>query len=203
MTKPKYYITTAIAYASAKPHIGNTYEAIATDAIARYKRAKGFDVFFCTGTDEHGQKIENCAAAAGIAPQAYVDNVAGTIKEMWDKMNVSYDYFIRTTDDYHVKTIQKIFERFLKQGDIYKGYYEGWYCTPCESFFTDTQVTDGKCPDCGRPVKQAREEAYFFNMQKYAPRLIEYFETHPGFLEPEARKKEMLNNFLLSELQDL
>ena len=203
MTKPKYYITTAIAYASAKPHIGNTYEAIATDAIARYKRAKGFDVFFCTGTDEHGQKIENCAAAAGIAPQAYVDNVAGVIKGVWDQMNVSYDYFIRTTDDYHVKTIQKIFERFLKQGDIYKGYYEGWYCTPCESFFTESQVTDGKCPDCGRPVKQAREEAYFFNMQKYAPRLIEYFETHPGFLEPEARKKEMLNNFLLSGLQDL
>ena len=203
MTKPKYYITTAIAYASAKPHIGNTYEAIATDASARYKRAKGYDVFFCTGTDEHGQKIENCAAAAGIAPQAYVDNVAGVIKGMWDKMNVSYDYFIRTTDDYHVKTIQKIFERFLRQGDIYKGYYEGWYCTPCESFFTDTQVTDGKCPDCGRPVKQAKEEAYFFNMQKYAPRLIEYFETHPGFLEPEARKKEMLNNFLLSGLQDL
>ena len=203
MTKPKYYITTAIAYASAKPHIGNTYEAIATDAIARYKRAKGFDVFYCTGTDEHGQKIENCAAAAGIAPQAYVDNVAGIIKDMWDKMNVSYDYFIRTTDDYHVKTIQKIFERFLRQGDIYKGYYEGWYCTPCESFFTESQVTDGKCPDCGRPVKQAREEAYFFNMQKYAPRLIEYFETHPGFLEPEARKKEMLNNFLLSGLQDL
>ncbi len=203
MTKPKYYITTAIAYASAKPHIGNTYEAIATDAIARYKRAKGFDVFFCTGTDEHGQKIENCAAAAGIEPQAYVDNVAGVIKGVWDQMNVSYDYFIRTTDDYHVKTIQKIFERFLRQGDIYKGYYEGWYCTPCESFFTESQVTDGKCPDCGRPVKQAKEEAYFFNMQKYAPRLIEYFETHPGFLEPEARKKEMLNNFLLSGLQDL
>ena len=203
MTKPKYYITTAIAYASAKPHIGNTYEAIATDAIARYKRAKGFDVFFCTGTDEHGQKIENCAAAAGIAPQAYVDNVAGVIKGVWDQMNVSYDYFIRTTDDYHVKTIQKIFERFLKQGDIYKGYYEGWYCTPCESFFTESQVEGGKCPDCGRPLKQAREEAYFFNMQKYAPRLIEYFETHPGFLEPEARKKEMLNNFLLSGLQDL
>ncbi len=203
MTKPKYYITTAIAYASAKPHIGNTYEAIATDAVARYKRAKGFDVFFCTGTDEHGQKIENHAAAADIAPQAYVDNVAGIIKGMWDKMNVSYDYFIRTTDDYHVKTIQKIFERFLRQGDIYKGYYEGWYCTPCESFFTDTQVTDGKCPDCGAPVKQAREEAYFFNMQKYADRLIEHFETHPGFLEPEARKKEMLNNFLHAGLQDL
>lgn len=203
MTKPKFYITTAIAYASAKPHIGNTYEAIAADAVARYKRATGYDVFFCTGTDEHGQKIENCAAAAGIAPQAYVDNIAGTIKEMWDKMNVSYDYFIRTTDDYHVKTVQKIFERFLRQGDIYKGYYEGWYCTPCESFFTDTQVTDGKCPDCGRPVKQAREEAYFFNMQKYAPRLIEYFKTHCSFLEPEARRNEMLNNFLLSGLQDL
>ncbi len=203
MAKPKYYITTAIAYASAKPHIGNTYEAIMTDAIARYKRAKGFDVFFCTGTDEHGQKIENYAAKAGIEPQAYVDNVADVIKGIWNKMDVSYDYFIRTTDDYHVKTVQKIFERFLRQGDIYKGYYEGWYCTPCESFFTETQVTDGKCPDCGAPVVQAREEAYFFNMQKYAQRLIDYIEAHPGFIEPEARKKEMLNNFLLAGLQDL
>ena len=203
MTKPKYYITTAIAYASAKPHIGNTYEAIATDAIARYKRAKGFDVFFCTGTDEHGQKIENCAAAAGIAPQAYVDNVAGVIKGVWDQMNVSYDYFIRTTDDYHVKTIQKIFERFLKQGDIYKGYYEGWYCTPCESFFTESQVTDGKCPDCGRPVQKASEESYFFNMNKYADRLLEYIDTHPDFIAPESRKKEMVNNFLKAGLQDL
>lgn len=203
MTKPKYYITTAIAYASAKPHIGNTYEAIMTDAVARYKKAKGYDVFFCTGTDEHGQKIENYASARGMDPQTYVDGVSGTIRDLWDKMNVKYDYFIRTTDKNHVQTVQKIFERFLRQGDIYKGYYEGWYCTPCESFFTDTQVTDGKCPDCGAPVKRAREEAYFFNMQKYAPQLIEYINTHPRFIEPEARKNEMLNNFLIPGLQDL
>ncbi|MBR3964909.1 MAG: methionine--tRNA ligase [Clostridia bacterium] len=203
MNKPKYYITTAIAYASAKPHIGNTYEAIATDSIARYRKLRGYDVFFCTGTDEHGQKIENHAAAAGIAPQAYVDNVAGVIRGIWDKMNVSYDYFVRTTDDYHVDAVQKIFERFLKQGDIYKGYYEGWYCTPCESFFTDTQIVDGKCPDCGAPVKQAKEEAYFFNMKKYADKLIQYIEDHPDFIEPEARKKEMINNFLKAGLQDL
>ncbi|MCQ2354993.1 MAG: methionine--tRNA ligase [Clostridia bacterium] len=203
MTKPQYYITTAIAYASAKPHIGNTYEAIMTDAVARYKKAKGYDVFFCTGTDEHGQKIENYASARGMDPQTYVDGVSGTIRDLWDKMNVKYDYFIRTTDKNHVQTVQKIFERFLRQGDIYKGYYEGWYCTPCESFFTDTQVTDGKCPDCGAPVKRAREEAYFFNMQKYAPQLIEYINTHPRFIEPEARKNEMLNNFLIPGLQDL
>lgn len=203
MEKPKYYITTAIAYASAKPHIGNTYEAIMTDCVARYKRARGYDVFFCTGTDEHGQKIENYAAARGMEPQAYVDEVSGIIRGMWDKMNVKYDYFIRTTDQNHVEAVQKIFERFLRQGDIYKGYYEGWYCTPCEAFFTETQVTDGKCPDCGAPVKKAREEAYFFNMQKYAPALIDYINAHPGFIEPEARKNEMLNNFLIPGLQDL
>lgn len=203
MGKPKYYITTAIAYASAKPHIGNTYEAIMADSVARYRRGRGYDVFFCTGTDEHGQKIENHAAAAGVGPQEYVDGVAGDIRGIWDRMNVSYDYFIRTTDAPHVSTVQKIFERFLRQGDIYKGYYEGWYCTPCEAFLTETQVVDGKCPDCGAPVKQAREEAYYFNMQKYAPRLIEYIESHPGFIEPEPRKKEMLNNFLLPGLQDL
>ncbi|MCQ2427162.1 MAG: methionine--tRNA ligase [Clostridia bacterium] len=203
MNKKPYYITTAIAYASAKPHIGNTYEAIMTDAVARYKRCRGYDVFFCTGTDEHGQKIQNRAEAAGIAPQAYVDNVAGIIRGIWDKMNVGYDYFIRTTDANHVSVVQKIFEKFKKSGDIYKGYYEGWYCTPCESFFTESQVSEGKCPDCGAPLKKAREEAYFFNMQKYAPRLIEYINEHPGFIEPEARKNEMLNNFLLPGLQDL
>lgn len=203
MENNKYYITTAIAYASAKPHIGNTYEAIMTDAVARYKRARGYDVFFCTGTDEHGQKIENYAAARGMEPQAYVDEIAGIIRGIWDKMNIKYDYFIRTTDQNHVEAVQKIFERFLRQGDIYKGYYEGWYCTPCESFLTETQVVDGKCPDCGAPVKKAREEAYYFNMQKYAPRLIDYINTHPGFIEPEARKNEMLNNFLLPGLQDL
>lgn len=203
MTKPKYYITTAIAYASAKPHIGNTYEAIMTDAVARYKRGRGYDVFFCTGTDEHGQKIENYAAAKGLEPQAFVDQTSGVIRDLWNKMNVQYDYFIRTTDKNHVESVQKIFERFLRQGDIYKGYYEGWYCTPCESFFTDTQVKDGKCPDCGAPVKQAREEAYFFNMQKYAPALIDYIESHPGFIEPDARKNEMVKNFLLPGLQDL
>ena len=203
MTKPKYYITTAIAYASAKPHIGNTYEAIMTDAVARYKRGRGYDVFFCTGTDEHGQKIENYAAAKGLEPQAFVDQTSGVIRDLWNKMNVQYDYFIRTTDKNHVESVQKIFERFLRQGDIYKGYYEGWYCTPCVSFFTDTQVKDGKCPDCGAPVKQAREEAYFFNMQKYAPALIDYIESHPGFIEPDARKNEMVKNFLLPGLQDL
>ena len=201
--KTPYYITTAIAYASAKPHIGNTYEAIMTDAVARYRKCRGYDVFFCTGTDEHGQKIQNYAEKAGLSPKAYVDGVAGVIRGIWDKMNVGYDKFIRTTDDYHVATVQKIFEKFLKNGDIYKGYYEGWYCTPDESFFTDSQVTDGKCPDCGAPLIRAREEAYFFNMQKYAPRLIDYINTHPGFIEPESRKNEMLNNFLLPGLQDL
>ncbi|MBQ2512768.1 MAG: methionine--tRNA ligase [Clostridia bacterium] len=203
MKKTPYYITTAIAYASAKPHIGNTYEAIMTDAVARYRRARGFDVYFCTGTDEHGQKIQNYAEKAGKAPQEYVDGVSSVIRGIWDRMNVSYDRFIRTTEEVHEKTVAKIFERFLRSGDIYKGYYEGWYCNPCESFFTDSQAVDGKCPDCGAPLRKAREEAYFFNMKKYAPGLIEYINTHPGFVEPEARKNEMLNNFLLPGLQDL
>ena len=205
MNKPKYYLTTAIAYASRKPHFGNTYEIIMSDAVARYKRAMGYDVFMCTGTDEHGQKIEELARRAGIAPKEYVDGVAAEVRGIWDKMNASYDHFIRTTDDYHVAAVTKIFKRFFDQGDIYKGYYEGWYCTPCESFFTDTQVVDGKCPDCGRPVEQSREEAYFFKMSKYADRLIGYIELHPDFIEPESRKKEMINNFLKTEggLQDL
>ncbi len=201
--KENFYITTAIAYASKKPHFGNTYEAIMTDAIARYRRERGYDVFFCTGTDEHGQKIENLAGEAGITPKAYVDNVAGEIKQLWDDMNVKYDYFIRTTDDYHEKTIQKVFERFLRQGDIYKGKYEGWYCVPCESFFTDTQAEGGKCPDCGREVKKASEEAYFFDMKKYADKLMDHIEQNPGFIEPESRKKEIVNNFLKAGLQDL
>ena len=204
-TKEKFYITTAIAYASRKPHFGNTYEVIMTDAYARYKRARGYDVFFCTGTDEHGQKIENLAKEAGMTPQKYVDGVAAEVKGIWDKMNTSYDYFIRTTDESHVDTVTKIFKRFFDQGDIYKGYYEGWYCTPCESFFTDTQIVDGKCPDCGRPVDHQREEAYFFNMSKYADRLLKYIEENPDFIQPESRKKEMINNFLKVEggLQDL
>ncbi len=201
--KDRYYITTAIAYASRKPHFGNTYEVIMTDAIARYKRARGYDVFFCTGTDEHGQKIEELAKTADITPKAYVDGVAGEIKGIWDKMNTSYDYFIRTTDDYHEKTVQKIFKRFYDKGDIYKGKYEGWYCTPCESFFTETQAAEGKCPDCGRPVQRASEEAYFFKMSKYADKLMEYIDTHEEFIEPESRKKEMVNNFLKAGLQDL
>ena len=201
--KEKFYLTTAIAYASRKPHFGNTYEVIMADAVARYKRERGFDVFFCTGTDEHGQKIENLANEAGITPQKYVDGVAGEIKGIWDLMNTTYDHFIRTTDDYHVDAVKKIFNRFYKSGDIYKGYYEGWYCTPCESFFTDTQVVDGKCPDCGRPVQQAKEEAYFFNMNKYVDRLIKHIEDNPEFIQPESRKKEMVNNFLKAGLQDL
>ncbi len=203
--KPKYYITTAIPYASGKPHFGNTYEVIATDAMARYKRAMGYDVFFCTGTDEHGQKVETLAAKTGETPKQFVDRVSGVIRGVWDKMNTTYDHFIRTTDDYHVKAVEKIFKRFYDQGDVYKGYYEGWYCTPCESFFTDTQVTDGKCPDCGKPVVKGREEAYFFKMSKYADRLLAYIESHPDFIEPESRKKEMVNNFLRVEggLQDL
>ena len=201
--KEKFYITTAIAYASRKPHFGNTYEIIMTDAVARYKRARGYDVFFCTGTDEHGQKIEDLANGAGITPQAYVDGVAGEIRGIWDKMNTSYDYFIRTTDDSHEATVKKIFKRFYDKGDIYKGKYEGWYCTPCESFFTETQAADGKCPDCGREVQRASEEAYFFKMSKYADRLMEYIDTHPEFIEPESRKKEMVNNFLKAGLQDL
>ena len=203
--KEKYYITTAIAYASKKPHFGNTYEAIMTDAMSRYKRQMGYDVFMCTGTDEHGQKIEELAKEAGITPQAYVDNVSGEIKDLWDKMNVGYDHFIRTTDDYHEAAVKKIFTRFLNQGDIYKGKYEGWYCVPCESFFTETQAEGGKCPDCGRPVQKAEEETYFFNMKKYADRLMEHIESHPEFVEPESRKKEIVNNFLKVEggLQDL
>ena len=199
----KFYLTTAIAYASRKPHIGNTYEIIMADAFARFQRQMGKDVFLCTGTDEHGQKIEDLAKDAGITPKAYVDGVAGEIKNIWDLMNVKYDHFIRTTDDYHEAAVAKIFERFYNQGDIYKGFYEGWYCTPCESFFTATQVVDGKCPDCGRPVSQAREEAYFFKMSKYADRLIKHIEDNPGFIEPESRKKEMVNNFLKAGLQDL
>ena len=203
--KQKYYVTTAIAYASKKPHFGNTYEAIMTDAMARYKRERGFDVFFCTGTDEHGQKIEDLAKDAGITPKAYVDGVAGEIRELWDKMNVNYDYFIRTTDDYHEAAVQKIFKKFYEQGDIYKGKYEGWYCTPCESFFTETQAEGGKCPDCGREVQKAEEEAYFFKMSKYADRLMAHIDANPDFIQPESRKKEMVNNFLKVEggLQDL
>ena len=199
----KFYLTTAIAYASRKPHFGNTYEIIMADAFARFQRRMGKDVFLCTGTDEHGQKIENLANEAGISPKAYVDMIAGEIKGIWDLMNVDYDYFIRTTDDYHEKAVAKIFKRFYEQGDIYKGYYEGWYCTPCESFFTETQVEGGKCPDCGREVSQAREEAYFFKMSNYVDRLIEHIENNPGFIEPESRKKEMVNNFLKAGLQDL
>ncbi len=201
--KEKFYITTAIAYASTKPHIGNTYEIIATDAIARYKRQRGFDVFFCTGTDEHGQKIENKANEAGITPKQYVDNIAGQIRAIWDLMNISYDHFIRTTDDYHEKAVAHIFRKMYEKGDIYKGHYEGWYCTPCESFFTETQLKDGKCPDCGREVQLTKEEAYYFKMSKYADRLIKYIEENPDFIEPESRRKEMVNNFLKPGLQDL
>ena len=201
--KPKYYITTAIAYTSGKPHIGNTYEIVLADAIARYKRSQGYDVFFQTGTDEHGQKIELKAEEAGVTPKEFVDNVSGEIKRIWDLMNTSYDKFIRTTDDYHEKEVQKIFKKLYDQGDIYKGHYEGMYCTPCESFFTESQLVDGKCPDCGRPVQPAKEEAYFFKLSKYADRLIEYINTHPEFIQPVARKNEMMNNFLLPGLQDL
>ncbi len=203
MEKEKFYITTAIAYASRKPHFGNTYEVIMTDCIARYKRQRGYDVFFMTGTDEHGQKVENLAKEAGISPQKYVDQVSGQIKEIWDLMGASYDHFIRTTDTSHEKAVQHIFKKLYDQEDIYKGEYEGWYCTPDEAFFTDTQVTDGKCPDCGRPVQRAKEEAYFFKMSKYADRLIRHIEENPEFIEPESRRKEMLNNFLYAGLQDL
>lgn len=203
MEKQKYYLTTAIAYASAKPHFGNTYEVIMADSYARYKRERGYDVFFCTGTDEHGQKIENKAIAAGISPQEYVDKVSGEIKGVWDLMNTSYDRFIRTTDKHHEATVQKLFKKFYEQGDIYKGSYEGWYCEPCESFFTETQIVDGKCPDCGRPVQKASEEAYFFRMSKYADKLLKYIEENPEFIQPESRKKEMVNNFLKAGLQDL
>ncbi len=203
MGKPKYYISTAIAYTSGKPHIGNTYEIVLADAIARYKRMQGYDVYFQTGTDEHGQKIELKAEEAGVSPQEYVDGIAGEIKEIWDLMNTSYDKFIRTTDEDHVKQVQKIFKKLYDQGDIYKGYYEGLYCTPCESFWTESELVDGKCPDCGREVKPAKEEAYFFRMSKYADRLIDYINTHPDFIQPVSRKNEMMNNFLLPGLQDL
>ena len=202
MSKPKYYITTAIAYTSGKPHIGNTYEAVLADAIARYKRQQGYDVFFQTGTDEHGQKIELKAEEAGVTPKEFVDNVSGQIKSIWDLMNTSYDKFIRTTDEDHEKQVQKIFKKMYAKGDIYKGEYEGMYCTPCESFFTESQLVDGKCPDCGRPCVPAKEEAYFFKMSKYADRLIEHIKTHPEFIQPESRKNEMMNNFLPG-LQDL
>ena len=198
-----YYLTTAIAYTSGKPHIGNTYEAILADSIVRFKRQQGYDVRFQTGTDEHGQKIELKAAEAGITPKEFVDNVSGVIKEIWDLMNTSYDKFIRTTDPEHEKQVQKIFKKLYDQGDIYKGHYEGMYCTPCESFFTESQLVDGKCPDCGREVTPAKEEAYFFRMSKYADRLIEHINTHPEFIQPESRKNEMMNNFLLPGLQDL
>ncbi len=203
MDKKPYYLTTAIAYTSGKPHIGNTYEIVLADSIARYKREQGYDVFFQTGTDEHGQKIEMKANEAGITPKEFVDNVAGTIKDIWDLMDTSYDKFIRTTDDYHEKQVQKIFKKLYDKGDIYKGYYEGLYCTPCESFFTESQLVDGKCPDCGREVQPAKEEAYFFKMSKYADRLIEHINTHPEFIQPVSRKNEMMNNFLLPGLQDL
>ena len=201
--KKKYYITTAIAYTSGKPHIGNTYEIVLADSIARFKRQQGYDVFFQTGTDEHGQKIELKAQEAGVTCQEFVDNVAGEIKNIWDLMNTSYDKFIRTTDKDHEAQVQKIFKKLYDQGDIYKGYYEGMYCTPCESFFTESQLVDGKCPDCGRPCTPAKEEAYFFKMSKYAPKLIEYINEHPEFIQPVSRKNEMMNNFLLPGLQDL
>ncbi|HWT74726.1 MAG TPA: methionine--tRNA ligase [Mobilitalea sp.] len=203
MSKKPYYITTAIAYTSGKPHIGNTYEIVLADSIARFKRLEGYDVFFQTGTDEHGQKIELKAADAGITPKEFVDRIAGQIKDIWDLMNTSYDKFIRTTDDYHEKQIQKIFKKLYEQGDIYKGHYEGMYCTPCESFFTPSQLVNGKCPDCGREVQPAKEEAYFLMLSKYADRLIEHINTHPEFIQPESRKNEMMNNFLLPGLQDL
>ena len=202
-TKPKYYITTAIAYTSAKPHIGNTYEIVLSDFLARFKRKQGYDVYFQTGTDEHGEKIELKAQDAGISPKAYVDQVAGEIKRIWDLMGTTYDNFIRTTDPYHEKQVQKIFKKLYEQGDIYKGSYKGWYCTPCESFWTESQLVDGKCPDCGREVKLAEEEAYFFKMSKYADKLLAYYEEHPEFIAPVSRKNEMVNNFLKPGLQDL
>ena len=201
--KKPYYISTAIAYTSGKPHIGNTYEIVLADAIARYKREQGYDVYFQTGTDEHGQKIELKAQDAGVTPKEFVDNVAGEIKNIWDLMNTSYDKFIRTTDEYHEKQVQKIFKKLYEKGDIYKGHYEGLYCTPCESFWTPSQVVDGKCPDCGRPVQPAKEEAYFFRMSKYAQKLIDHINSYPDFIQPVSRKNEMMNNFLLPGLQDL
>ena len=203
MEKKKFYMTTAIAYTSGKPHIGNTYEAILADSIARFKRLQGYEVFMQTGTDEHGQKIEEKAAAKGITPKAFVDEIAGEIKSIWDQVGTSYDKFIRTTDADHEKQVQKIFKKLYEQGDIYKGHYEGMYCTPCESFFTTSQLVDGKCPDCGRPCQPAKEEAYFLKLSKYTDRLIEHINTHPEFIQPESRKNEMMNNFLLPGLQDL
>ena len=203
MNKGKYYITTAIAYTSAKPHVGNTYEIVLADAIARFKRKDGYDVLFQTGTDEHGQKIQEKAQAAGMTPQAYVDEMAAEVRRNWDVLNTSYDQFIRTTDPQHEKQVQKIFKKLYDQGDIYKGSYEGWYRTPCESFYTESQLVDGKCPDCGAEVKKAKEEAYFFRMSKYADRLMQYIEEHPEFIQPESRKNEMVNNFLKPGLQDL
>ena len=203
MEKQKYYITTAIAYTSAKPHIGNTYEIVLGDAIARYKRLKGFDVYFQTGTDEHGEKIELKAKEAGVTPKEYVDKIAGEIKNIWDIMNTSYDKFVRTTDPKHEREVQKIFKKMYDKGDIYLGKYEGLYCTPCESFFTESQLVDGKCPDCGRDVHKASEEAYFFRLSKYQDRLIEYYNTHPNFIKPDSRKNEMINNFIKPGLQDL
>lgn len=203
MTKKTYYITTPIYYPSAKLHIGNTYTTVAADALARFKRLTGYDVMFLTGTDEHGQKIQRLAEAKGVTPIEYVDEIVAGIKKLWKMMNISYDKFIRTTEDYHVKAVQKIFKKLYDQGDIYKGSYEGLYCTPCESFWTETQAVDGKCPDCGRPVEKTKEEAYFFKMSKYAPKLMKYIEDHPDFIQPESRKNEMLNNFLRPGLQDL
>ena len=203
MNKEKYYISTAIAYTSSKPHIGNTYEIVFADAIARYKRQKGFDVYFQTGTDEHGEKIQQKAEAKGITPKEYVDEVATEIKRIWDIMNTSYDKFVRTTDPHHEEVVQKIFKKLYNQGDIYKGSYEGLYCTPCESFWTESQLVDGKCPDCGREVEKAKEEAYFFKLSKYQERLMNYIEEHPDFIQPESRKNEMINNFLKPGLQDL
>ncbi|MBU5486212.1 methionine--tRNA ligase [Clostridium sp. MSJ-11] len=203
MEKKTYYITTPIYYPSAKLHIGNTYTTIAADALARFKRLTGYDVMFLTGTDEHGQKIQRLAEAKGVTPKVYVDEIVASIKDLWKLMNVSYDRFIRTTDDYHISAVQKIFKQLYDQGDIYKSEYEGWYCTPCESFWTETQLTDGKCPDCGRAIEKAKEEAYFFKMSKYADRLLEHIEAHPHFIQPESRKNEMINNFLKPGLQDL
>ena len=200
--KPKYYLTTAIAYASRVPHIGNTYEAVLADAIARYKRAEGYDVFFLTGTDEHGQKIQEQAEQDGRTPQAHVDEIAGEIRRIWDMMNVSYDRFIRTTDEDHVAIMQKAFKKLYEQGDIYKSAYEGKYCVACESFYTESQLVNGKCPDCGRDVREAREEAYFFRLSKYASALEAHIESHPEFIQPESRKNEMLNNFIRPGLQD-
>ncbi|MBR6050362.1 MAG: methionine--tRNA ligase, partial [Clostridia bacterium] len=201
--KGKYYITTAIAYASRKPHIGNTYDVVSADVIARYKRATGYDVFFCTGTDEHGQKIENYAADAGISPQEYVDNISSEIKRICSLLGSTHTHFIRTTDDYHVAAVQKIFTKLYEQGDIYKDSYEGWYCVPCESFFTDTQAEGGVCPDCGRPLVRAKEEAYFFKMSKYQDRLLNFMEENPDFVTPENIRREMINNFIKPGLQDL